>query len=65
MKPGYKTSEFWITILLFVLSAVWGSGLIGAGTTTDHVFAFIAATAGQLGYTLSRGIAKAKALPAP
>lgn len=62
-NPGWKTSEFWITLVIISLSAFWGSGVVGDGSQTDRIFGFIASVAQGLGYTMSRGIAKAKLPP--
>jgi hypothetical protein len=58
MKPGYKTTEFWISAICILVSLVWGSGVIGEGTPADRTLATIAGTTSVLGYTISRGIAK-------
>jgi hypothetical protein len=62
-KPGYKTTEFWLTLLAMLLGALWGSGLVSDGSTFDKVLGFAAVVLGQLGYTVSRGLSKGKAQP--
>ena len=49
VKPGWKSTEFWITIIVIAFSSVHESGLL-AGTSV----AGVVATA----YSISRGIAK-------
>lgn len=53
MKPGYKTSEFWITALFIV-------GLVVAAITAPLApkYAAIGASISAAAYTLSRGLAK-------
>lgn len=58
MKPGYKTTEFYITLGLYVLGALWGSGLISEGSMLDKLLGFGAMVAAQFGYSLSRGMVK-------
>lgn len=58
VKPGYKTSEFWLTVAASVIGLLLASGLIHAGTPIDRVVGLAASVLGTLGYTVSRGIAK-------
>ncbi len=54
MKPGYKTSEFWLALLSTVFSGVvtaHGTGPVTLGTVGWNVLPSIA-------YILSRGYAK-------
>ena len=59
-KPGYKSTEFWITSVVAVLSILWGAGVVDpAGASgADKVFGFICSAAAAMGYTISRGMAK-------
>lgn len=59
-RPGYKTTEFWITLLVTIISTLYASGVISpeGGSPTAKVIAFIAAALASLGYTVSRGVAK-------
>lgn len=64
-RPGYRSSEFYVTAAVLLISIVWGSGLIGDGTAADKALSLIASVAAQFGYTVSRGLVKsaeAKAL---
>ena len=59
-KPGYKTTEFWLSALCALVSLLWGVGILnpeGAGTA-NQVFGFVASALAALGYTVSRGLAK-------
>lgn len=52
-KPGYRTSEFWLTLLANILTIVASrKGIIPAGTATNAVAGLTAA------YTLGRSLAK-------
>lgn len=57
-KPGYKTSEFWLSTAALVLGALFASGVISDGSTTDKVLGLVVSLLSQLGYTVSRGKAK-------
>ena len=64
MKPGYKTTEFWISVLTAGIGVVAAAG----GFTPDQVTAttdlitqgggLIATVAASFGYAISRGLAK-------
>ena len=59
-KPGYKSTEFWITVAVTLCSLAWGAGVVDpeGSSNADKVFGFICSAAAALGYTISRGIAK-------
>ena len=60
IKPGWKTTEFWVTVSVTVASLLWGADVLdpeGAGTA-NKVFGFVVAALSGLGYTVSRGLAK-------
>lgn len=61
-KAGYKTSEFWLTLVAVVVgylgtSGVWEEGTIGAKTIT-----IVATVLAALGYTASRTLVKSSAI---
>ena len=62
IKPGFKTSEFWVTVIVAAASLAWGAGIIDpAGSSgADKTFGFIVSALSALGYTVSRGLAKKK-----
>lgn len=60
VKPGWKTTEFWLTAAVTAASLLWGADVLspeGAGTA-NKIFGFIVAALGTIGYTVSRGLAK-------
>jgi|TARA_R110002020_G_scaffold339975_2_gene555016 hypothetical protein len=63
VKPGYKSTEFWITAVVAIASLAWGAGIVDpAGDTgADKTFGFICSALSALGYSVSRGLAKKKA----
>lgn len=58
VKPGYKTTEFYLTALAMVVGLALASGLIGEGTHAEKIVGFVVSTLNALGYSVSRGIAK-------
>ena len=64
MRPGYLTTEFYLTTITMLLSQLYASGLVSDGSTVDKIIAFSAQALALAGYTVSRGMAK-RALPTP
>jgi len=58
MKPGYKTSEFWLSLAAIVLGLLFASGLVADGSTFAKVLSLGASLLGALGYTVSRSLVK-------
>jgi hypothetical protein len=59
-KPGYKTTEFWLTIAAQIIGLVWASGAVSHGGSVDKILGLCAMVMSQLGYTVSRGLAKGR-----
>ena len=59
-KPGYKSTEFWITVAVTLCCLLWGAGVVDpeGASNADKVFGVICSAAAALGYTISRGLAK-------
>ncbi len=66
-KPGYKTTEFWLSAAAMLVGLAYGSGLIAeAGATgIEKSVAFIASALAALGYSTSRGNVKAAEIENP
>lgn len=60
MTPGYKTSEFWLSLLAMIIGSIFASGLVGEGGAVGEILGMSAVILGKLGYTVPRGLAKAK-----
>jgi len=64
MKPGHKTTEFWVTIFIQVVGLVAALGYLTPEQSSTIVEAItqlggiVAMVAAQFGYSLSRGTAK-------
>ena len=54
MKPGYKTTEFWLTALAMLLGALMASGLLAEGSMPLQVAGMVSVVLAKLGYTSSR-----------
>lgn len=59
MKPGWKTTEFWLSLAAMLVGAVVASGVVPEAGPWSQVVGIIAGVLGALGYTVSRGFAKA------
>ncbi len=59
-KPGYKTTEFYLSLVAMLLTALYASGAIKEGSDASWVkaVASLAAALTALGYSVSRGMAK-------
>lgn len=57
-KPGWKTSEFWLTIVMIVLTALLSSGVFEDVPTVAKIVSAIVATLAALGYTANRAVLK-------
>jgi hypothetical protein len=58
VKPGWKTSEFWLASAATLVGLVMASGLIEAGGTWDRIVGLIAAALASMGYSASRASVK-------
>lgn len=59
IRPGYRTTEFWLKLAALLLTALYASGAM----TNDKVLAIagiVGTILGALGYTVSRTMVKAK-----
>lgn len=59
-KPGVKTTEFWLTLLVNVLSAMLSSGLVIESTPAGQMIAAVAAGLTSVGYVTSRAFVKGR-----
>lgn len=60
IKPGWRTSEFWLRVTAHVLTVLFASGVI-TGDVAIAIAGIVASELGSLGYTVSRTQLKAKA----
>ena len=57
-KPGYKTTEFYLSLLATLLSALFASGVLTDGSTATKIAGLAAAALTAAGYSVARGMAK-------
>jgi hypothetical protein len=57
-KPGYKTTEFWLSVVAMVIGAAFASGVFPAESTGDKILGLAATVLSALGYTVSRTMVK-------
>lgn len=53
-KPGYKTTEFWLSTAACLVGAVVASGVVPSESAGERVLGLIIAVLSALGYTGSR-----------
>lgn len=58
MKPGYKTTEFWLSLAAVLVGVFLASGIIPESGPWAQVIGVISGVLGAMGYSVSRGIAK-------
>ena len=58
VKPGYKTTEFWLKLIAMALSALFASGAL-TNSTAVQIAGIVATILGAIGYTVARTMAKA------
>jgi len=59
-KPGYKTSEFWLTTLVTLTGLLTASGVIQSGSSWDKIVGLVVSALAAMGYSASRGSVKRK-----
>jgi len=64
MKPGFKTTEFWVTIAIQLTGVLAAVGVFtpdqadSAASIAGHVAGIIAMLGSGFGYSISRGMSK-------
>ena len=58
MKPGWKTTEFWLACAAMMFCGMFIVSTLGKATSLDRMFAFCAVAAISVGYSAARAIAK-------
>ena len=59
VKPGYQTTEFWLSAAAVIIGLLLASGVIQSGGTWDKVIGLAAAALSSMGYSASRATTKA------
>ena len=58
MKPGYKTTEFWLSLAALVLTTLFAAGVVAEGSAFDKVLVLVSGILTALGYTVGRSLVK-------
>jgi hypothetical protein len=61
VKPGYKTTEFWMTVLMHAITLLQLSGLFPKDSGWTQAISLIGSMLSQWAYTNSRGLTKSSA----
>ena len=61
MKPGYTTTEFWLSSLVALAGSLLSAGVLGAGSQAERIAGIVVAALSAMGYSAARGKAKAGA----
>jgi hypothetical protein len=64
VKPGWKTSEFWLSNAALLLSYLFATNVIPTTGTAEKLAAIAASVLTSLGYTVVRGAVKSNAIRA-
>jgi hypothetical protein len=62
VTPGWKTSEFWLSLAAMLVGAVLSSGIIPSGSIWTQIVGVLATILGALGYQVARTAVKTGAL---
>lgn len=54
MKPGYKTTEFWMAFITTIAGAILTSGMVAEGSNTAKICGTIMSVVASLGYGQQR-----------
>ena len=58
MKPGWQTTEFWLSVAAALVGALIASGAIPEEGVIGQILGVVAMALVALGYSISRGLAK-------
>ncbi len=58
VKPGYSTSEFWLSAAVTIIGLLMASGIVRPGSAWDQAIGIGLSTLTALGYTAQRGNVK-------
>jgi len=57
-RPGVRTTEFWISLVVALAGGLSGAGLFGEGSLAAQIVGGVLAVGASLGYTYVRGQVK-------
>lgn len=59
-KPGYKTTEFYLSLASVLIGALLASGVLGEGTEYERIGGMILSLLASAGYGMGRTMLKGK-----
>lgn len=59
MTPGYKTTEFWLTLAVNAVATLQASGVFATDSKVYAAIGFVASALATMGYTYGRAMVKA------
>lgn len=63
-KPGWKTTEFWLSLLAVLIGALLASDAIPTDSPVVKALGVVASILGALGYQVGRGLVKSNSAKA-
>lgn len=57
-KPGYKSTEFWLSLVAVLVGAVFASGVVAEDSIWAQALGVLSSVLGALGYSVSRSLVK-------
>ena len=63
ITPGYKTTEFWLTVAAQVAGVLTVSGVFAPGSQAAQITALAVMVLAALGYSFNRSAVKTASLP--
>ena len=54
IRPGYKTTEFWISLAAVIICSVVASGIVPADSVWERIIGLVVSALAALGYTGAR-----------
>jgi len=60
MKPGWKTTEFWLSLLAVAVTVLMSSDVLPEDSSAVKIASSVSAMLAALGYTVVRSAIKAK-----
>jgi hypothetical protein len=57
-KPGWQTTEFWLSLAATAVGLLFASGVLAPESGAERWLGLVASALTSLGYSVSRGLAK-------
>lgn len=63
-KPGWKTTEFWLSLLAMIVAALMSADVFADASTGAKVLGFVSSALAAVGYTAGRVLVKSSTVKA-